>query len=610
MALVDLVRKNLGDEFGNQIYNIIEFAESPKFLNIKLFPVQRFIFKMIYNIPLSDNLEEPIVIRDEFNEKIIYTFTSENDFLKFLYKEGRINVDKQPKDRVFEVRFFVGRRGTKTTMMSILSSHKLYELEMLEPTPQEYFGVIPHSEISIAVISNKEENATKQAQEIGNMVYSTDFFKPYLVNPKEYSNRGFDVFVKKQLEDRTRKYGLLKVKVSAASPSIRGGNNIVVALDEFCHFIDSNKSTKSEPLDELIYTAATPSVSGFKYEDDTPAGLILIASSPNGKKGKGYELYKESFNNPNVIMINVPSHWVNPTLSSIFLKSEYKKSPFKYKQEFLAEFVSSFSSFIPIPNKVRVCEDLQVPNQPMGSPNIPYFVGVDPALTNDGFALAIGHFDSNIINNRSLPDPSLEPYLEIDNSKPTFVYDFIHSWTPTNHKPLDPDEVMEEMFKILKNFRVVKIAIDNWAKEFISKYFERNGYNKQVEFINPTVVFNNEVATLFSRELLNGRLIWSPYAIEERITIKDEEETIQTISFTEEVIDLQVKKVSGSFIKVEAPNGKHDDRFSAATKALFMGHKYYEDFKNQMLSINNLRNRVVYRQNKRLLRKITGRIPK
>ena len=308
-------------------------------------------------------------------------------------------------------------------------------------------------------------------------------------------------------------------------------------------------------------------------------------------------------------MINVPSHWVNPTLSPIFLKSEYKKSPFKYKQEFLAEFVSSSSSFIPIPNKVKVCEDLQVPNQPMGSSNIPYFVGVDPALTNDGFALAIGHFDSNIIHHRSLPDPTLEPYLEADDSKPAFVYDFIHSWTPTNHKPLDPDEVMEEMFRILKNFRVVKIAIDNWAKEFISKYFERNGYSKQVEFINPTVMFNNEVATLFSRELLNGRLIWSPYAIEERIMIKDEEETIQTISFTEEIIDLQVKKVSGNFIKVEAPSGKHDDRFSAATKALFMGHKYYEDFKNQMLSVNNLRNRVVYRQNKRFLRKITGRTP-
>jgi len=607
MALVDLVRKNLADEDSNRLLNVIEFAESPKFLGLKLFPVQRFIFKMMYNIPLSDKLEDPIIIKDEFNEKVIHIFDSEFDFLRFLYKEGRINVDKQPDSRIFEVRFFVGRRGTKTTMMSILSSHKLYELEMLEPTPQEYFKVIPYSEISVSVISNKEDNATKQAQEIGNMVYSTDFFKPYLVNPKEYSNSGFDLFVKKQLEDRTKKYGLLKVKVSAASPSIRGGNNIVVALDEFCHFIDSNKSTKSEPLDELVYTASTPSVSGFKYEDGTPAGLILIASSPNGKKGKGYELYKESFDNPNVIMINVPSHWTNPTLSPLFLKSEYKKSPFKYKQEFLAEFTSSSSSFIPIPNKVKVCEDLQVPNQPIGSPNTPYFVGVDPALTSDGFALAIGHFDYNIIHNRQLPDETLLPYLEVDDSKPAFVYDFIHSWTPIKGKPLDPDIIMEELLSILRNFRVVKIGIDNWAKEFFVKYFNHRGYHRQLEVINPTVAFNNEVAKLFSRELLNGRLVWSPYAIEERVTLKGEEETIQTISFTEEIIDLQVKKVSGGFLKVEAPNGKHDDRFSAATKALYLGHKYFEDFKNQMISTNYVKSRVVYRQNKRLLNKITKR---
>ena len=36
--------------------DIIAFAESPYGLNQPLFPVQKFVFKLFYHLPLSDNL--------------------------------------------------------------------------------------------------------------------------------------------------------------------------------------------------------------------------------------------------------------------------------------------------------------------------------------------------------------------------------------------------------------------------------------------------------------------------------------------------------------------------------------------------------------------------
>ncbi|EJF05931.1 hypothetical protein ThvES_00020020, partial [Thiovulum sp. ES] len=59
----------------NTYMDIVTFAESKSGLGLKLYPGQKFIFKLFYNMPLSDSLEDnKIVIRDQFNEAILHTF--------------------------------------------------------------------------------------------------------------------------------------------------------------------------------------------------------------------------------------------------------------------------------------------------------------------------------------------------------------------------------------------------------------------------------------------------------------------------------------------------------------------------------------------------------
>ena len=72
--------------------NIIEFAEAPWGLGLgtvpgmpSLFPVQKFLFKCYYNIPLSGD-ERNIIIKDKFNEKVRYRF-NELEYHNFLWNE-------------------------------------------------------------------------------------------------------------------------------------------------------------------------------------------------------------------------------------------------------------------------------------------------------------------------------------------------------------------------------------------------------------------------------------------------------------------------------------------------------------------------------------------
>jgi hypothetical protein len=51
-----------------QTVDIITFAEAQWGLNIKLFPVQRFILKTFYGLPLDDN-EKNIIVPDEMNTR-------------------------------------------------------------------------------------------------------------------------------------------------------------------------------------------------------------------------------------------------------------------------------------------------------------------------------------------------------------------------------------------------------------------------------------------------------------------------------------------------------------------------------------------------------------
>lgn len=106
---------NIAKEFistdTTEVADIITFVEAPWGLNVKLLPVQAFMLKCFYGLPLNEN-EKTIQVPDIINDKILYEMT-EKDFLKFLHSEGRCNTDIVEGKKFHELILVIGRRGTK-----------------------------------------------------------------------------------------------------------------------------------------------------------------------------------------------------------------------------------------------------------------------------------------------------------------------------------------------------------------------------------------------------------------------------------------------------------------------------------------------------------------
>lgn len=89
---------------------IIEFIESPyglrfakEFGGQSLFPVQKFILKMYYNVPLEDNKKVVRVPKSWRHAQAgidagMYEFT-EVEYLEYLYNSGRCNIKEQDHQR-------------------------------------------------------------------------------------------------------------------------------------------------------------------------------------------------------------------------------------------------------------------------------------------------------------------------------------------------------------------------------------------------------------------------------------------------------------------------------------------------------------------------------
>lgn len=113
----------VSDDVNTDYMDIMEFVESPEGLglteeisNLSLFPVQRFILKAFYNLPLNDDDKTIRIPRnwrfaqsDDPNH--YYEFT-EQEYMEYLYDQGRCNIDSLDQDR-HELVLPIGRRSGK-----------------------------------------------------------------------------------------------------------------------------------------------------------------------------------------------------------------------------------------------------------------------------------------------------------------------------------------------------------------------------------------------------------------------------------------------------------------------------------------------------------------
>lgn len=375
-----------------------------------------------------------------------------------------------------------------------------------------------------------------------------------------------------------------------------------IVADEFAHFNKSAQSTRDKPLDHIIYEALMPSVSGFRMPDSTgnarmgaAFGKGLFLSSPNGKQGKFYEDFQNAIEHgPDsyCLAIQCATWEVNPIVAPSFLKGEFNKNTASYDQEYGAKFTAGGVNWLrDLPTFYASLDTRLDPLQPVGRRDRVYFLGVDFALSNDGTACSICHWEPNfdedvdsfdyraytylqetnpfhfedpaydLFTPRTLKDPEFLASLQRPRGR--FVVDYTevrYAGRPPyeNRKVLLIEEVLDWIEDLYFRWPIKYGVYDQWSGEIIKQLLEKRGLGKRLEMIKFNETNNDAMYKLFS-SLLHGHQVKFPA-----------EETL-----INELLSLRVELRAHGVIKVEVPNGAgHDDRFDSLARALFLAHGF------------------------------------
>lgn len=575
-----------------KIFDILEYIESTWGLDTRLYPAQRFIVKLYYNLELDRTLpEEPshrIRIRDPFNDKTLYEFT-EWEYLQYLYNEGRCNINVQGHDRR-ELILAIGRRGGKTTLSGIFASYEVYRLLNLY-NPQEYYGLPNGNKIQIISVATDKDQAGLLFNEVTSHLAKCDYFRPFIVNNTlshvnfrtPYDIEKYGPTDRQQNGKFVSFNGKTTLRVtfkSCIAKGLRGPGYIVIILDEVAHFQDKGNSSAEE-----IYEAVTPAAAAFSRKDprtglpaidpdtgrDAPVeSRIILISSPLGKSGKFHEKFdcamRGAEGSHNLLAIQAPTWEINPAVSVDYLKQKYHENPTSFMVEFGANFSDQARGWIERESDLMAC--VEADRRPMVRPvpKTPHQMGIDVGLVEDGTSVFISY-----LNERKICMAYHESwYAGIDwrvtnphLAEPTTPY----ARTLANVDRLDFDEIADWIEILCKRFHITAGLFDRWngipleqklhkkgLKQFRSDFFTRDQTSK---------MYQSAKMMLFDEQL-----VLYDYPIPERAT----EGNVRHSPFIAELLSLQANQISKNVILVAAPKkpGAHDDLSDAFIRAVWL----------------------------------------
>lgn len=542
--------------------NVIEFAEAPWGLGLgsspelpPLYPVQRYILKAAYNIPL-DNIDKRIIIKDRFNEKERFQFT-ELEYHHFLYEEGRVNLKEisgDPTDFRPNLVLVIGRRGTKSSTISILTCFETYRL-IKKISPQQYYHIMPDQEIRISSIATNQEQAAELFRMITGHLERAEYFKKYRNKP---TLNYMQINTQRDLDQYSGHRPSLRIVASPCSArGIRGRNNIVVILDEMAHFFEDQSSV--DRSDEGIYEAVTPSVARFNSPEGDPHGRIICISSPAGRRGKFFEMFQRSMDPEckDLLMIRAPTWEVDYTLSSKFLRAKYADNPNSFNCEFGADFSERRTAWIENEQILRMNIIPGLKMKPVSFERIPHFMGIDVGFKEDGTAIVIGHIV------RKEWSGGARDCIELDYCEARYP-------GVEGKEYFAPEEMAEWIATFKDKFFIVKGIMDQYYGLSVLPVLHARGF-KQIEAVHFHRELNSQVYQNLMAKMLDGSL---------RIP-EDEEHEIngrktKELPLIKELLSLQATMHSKYLISVEAPEikGMHDDLSDAYVRMVWEATQY------------------------------------
>lgn len=544
--------------------NIIEFAEAPWGLGMgtfpevpPLFPVQKFLFKCYYNIPL-DNVEHPIIVKDKFNEKERYRFTEE-EYLHFLYEEGRININEvtgDPKLLRPNILLVIGRRGCKTSTVAVLVAFETYRL-LKKICPQTYYRIMPDQEIRISCIATNQEQSGELFRMVTAHLERSEYFSKYRNKPTlSYMQLSTQWDIEKFSGNRP---SLRLVASPCSGRGLRGHNNIIAILDEMAYFFEEDNSP--DRSDANIYKAVTPSVAKFNSPEGDPHGKVICISSPNEKKGKFFELYQKSFDPQcdDLLMIQAPTWEIDHTLSPKFLRSAYVENPVSFNVEYGAQFSDKISAWIENEQILRFNIIPGLKQKTISYDRVPHFMGIDVGLKKDGTSICVCHVEKQEMNG------TLKDTIELDAIATRYASDEGKDF-------FSPEEMALWIYEWTKKFYIIKGLLDQYYGLAIVPVLHKQGV-KQIEAKYFSRDFNSRIYQNLMIKMMDGLL-----RIPESDPYEDHGKKCTDLPLIKELLSLKATRHSKHIVTVSAPEikGMHDDESDSFSRAVWLATEFLD----------------------------------
>lgn len=563
----------------DDIMDIIEFIESPFGLRFSkelsgsaLFPVQKFILRMFYNIPLDDTdpyITVPKSWRHVGSEVpgAYHTFT-EVQYLEYLYNEGRCNIKVQDHDRR-EMILPIGRRSGKSTISAMIAAYETYKL-LRKYNPQKFYGTPESAPIQICSLATSREQAAILYKEVRRHFNNCQFFEQYMFAETQtqatfHTPRDLEIDANPSV--RLTFY-------SAVAKGVRGSANIAAIMDEVAFFAHTGQASAYE-----VYQALSPSLAQFSPKDPDDAskplgdshGRMIMISSPFARQGLFYDQYEMALGggagSKSLLMIQAPTWEVNPTIPHTYFEKEYEKDATMFLTEFGAEFTDKVKSWIERDEDLLACVDPHLKPSTQGLPRERHYLGLDLAPKRDRTVVTLTKIVDGKIQlvyheqwqaktswheiNPHLKKP-LVPYADGLESVETLDYEEISNWL----------EVLS------KKFFIVEGVFDSYGGIGFEQILHKRGL-RNLKMQNFTASHTSEIFQAFKILMYQEMIELYDYILD------DDKAGFRRQGYSpyiQEMLELQGTARGKHLVSVEAPQiaGKYDDFADSLVRAVWL----------------------------------------
>ena len=450
------------------IPSVIEFVESDKYLGlpvqkptgIDLYPFQRIMLKVFYaGSPGNYDLK---LTEEEIN------LCKENNFENSDVSDALEKIDNGKLKN--EMILVWGRRSGKDFLCSILACYEATKLlESPEGDPYKLYKLGSGAPFTILTVANSSAQAQILFVEIKDKILKSNYFADKIL-PEGILSDQIHLLTP---ADKIRNAELLSrgLQANPGSVIIRSGHSnsdSLAGISCYCLLLDEiglYRQTSGSSGGESIYRTLSPATSTYvrkeKEKDengnevikDVYDGKIVCISSPRGKEGVLYDLYRKSPAVGHRVMCKLPTWVINPNQTRELLRDKFTNmTEEEFMMEFGAEFSGTAGQTFFTRDMIDKCFYNNMRLKEQGESGFSYFCHLDPATSSHNYALCVCH---------------REMFLNQETGKTDFkvIVDHIKYWQPSEGKPIINEEVDNYIINLSKKFNFELVTFDQWNSQ-------------------------------------------------------------------------------------------------------------------------------------------------